>query len=94
MVLDLLKKVHRRCVTVSNGDKTAATAVVARFLGRCLRNLSIESRVNSRRPSPAAVAAPLDATLAPNAAAENGAMDLYFDIASGILEAYILLELS
>jgi hypothetical protein len=67
---------------VSNGDKTAATAVVARFLGRCLRNLSIESRVNSRRPSPVGTAVGPTATLAPDANTAPGAMDLYFDIVS------------
>ena len=76
--MDLLKRVYRRCSSASEGDKSSATAVVARFLRRCLSNVSVETRANSRRPSPRLVGASDTGTAQP----VQDAMDVYFDIVS------------
>jgi hypothetical protein len=48
----LLKRVHRLCVDVSEGNSEMATAFVARFVQRTLRLLSAESRAVSRMGTP------------------------------------------
>ncbi|GFZ44268.1 hypothetical protein JCM24511_01990 [Saitozyma sp. JCM 24511] len=78
-VVTLLKRVHRLCVDVSEGNSEMATAFVARFVQRTLRLLSAESRAVSRMGTPipeTSTAAPQQVVDAPITTTEPFLADL------------------
>lgn len=82
-VVTLLKRVHRLCVDVSEGNSEMATAFVARFVQRTLRLLSAESRAVSRMGTPipeTSTAAPQQVVDAPITTTEPFLADLVGDL--------------
>lgn len=79
-VVQLLRRVYQRCIESSKGDETAATAFVARFLRRCIRNLSLESAAPSTAQSPL----PMGQTMTEANGAEGDNVNaVQFDIVRG-----------